>query len=182
MDISQVDSNDLVFSARYGRIRAVKALLETGADINSTGTIFGDNALTIAATVGHIEIVNELLKSGADINFKDKAGCTSLMRAVIAGHTHIVETLIKFGADVNTHSLSGETPLICAVIIGNIDILKLLLKAGADIHEIDNNKKSILDYVPEKEIFNLGFGMKFFTLFLKKRDEKIVRILENAGA
>ena len=54
-------------AARKGDIEGVRALLESGADVNAEHTA----ALWMAAGAGHIETVRLLLERGADIHAYD---------------------------------------------------------------------------------------------------------------
>lgn len=180
MNFNLFDSSDLVFCARHGRVDAVKALLKIGVRSNVRDTESGDTALTAATGTGRIEVLRELLKSGSDVNFTDESGYTALMRAASCGYTNVVETLVEFGADVNIQSATGETALICAVVTGHINVIRLLLQAGASVQVNSPNGKSILDYVPGKNVLDLRFGMRSLSIYSRKPNKEIVRLLENA--
>jgi ankyrin repeat protein len=72
----------LHFAAREGRIEAVKALLEAGADINQQTV--GDKAtpILIATINGHFDLAAVLLEKGADPNAAQHNGATPLYAAL----------------------------------------------------------------------------------------------------
>jgi ankyrin repeat protein len=55
----------LYIAAMHGNQEVVDLLLDTGADPNSRGKLFGD-ALQASATLGHEQVVQKLLQHGAD--------------------------------------------------------------------------------------------------------------------
>lgn len=89
--------------------------------------------LCTAATGGDLGAVIALLdKLGADKNFKDRLGCTPLIRAADNGHLSVVETLLAAGVDVNTTDPCGSTALHGAAQKGYDGIVGALLKTGAE--------------------------------------------------
>lgn len=53
--------------------------------------------------------------------------------------------------NIDSQNDKGRTALHCASKCGNADALILLLEAGADDTIVDNDNKTALDYVEEKE-------------------------------
>ena len=89
----------LLKAAEAGNVGKVKALLEKGADPNSTDS-FNRTPLMIASFAGHVEVVDSLIKGGADIYAKAKFGQTAFQFASEQGHGKIVE-LLKAAQVVN---------------------------------------------------------------------------------
>ena len=63
--------------ARLGDFKAVKFLLEEGADIEAIDN-FGRTALMWATSWGHLKIAKFLIDKGADVNATDNDGRTVL--------------------------------------------------------------------------------------------------------
>ena len=60
-------------AAMLGRLDIVKALIESGADIQKKGQ-FGYTALHAAAQGGHLDVVQALVRYGASVNCKNDDG------------------------------------------------------------------------------------------------------------
>lgn len=69
---------------RTGKTRAVKFLVEHGADINQANQ-FGDTALHLAAERGNEEIVKLLVAEGANMNARDEMGYSPRVVAIRRG-------------------------------------------------------------------------------------------------
>lgn len=107
-------------------IQEIKALLDSGANINEPG---GDPAfapLTLAIQYKYFDVARLLIERGADVNFN-----TPLQYAAEAGDINMVNLLIEKGADVNF--ISYGSPLSEAAKHGKNAIVELLLKKGADL-------------------------------------------------
>jgi uncharacterized protein len=94
-----------------GNAEMVRALLDSGADINSLDR-YGQTALMKAAHAGHSEIVRILVERGAELNCTAKYRTSALMLAVIADHPDIVELLVRAGSDLTLRSSSNAFPQI----------------------------------------------------------------------
>lgn len=121
----------LHFAAAYGRVAAVKFLLEKGADVN-----LGDEGSAIplhyAAGHGHTEVMKILLDHGSDVTEKGTGCGTPLQWAARNGQTKAAELLLARGANVNQQGTSERTALIDAASHEHVDMVKLLLSRGAD--------------------------------------------------
>lgn len=114
-----------------GDISAVKALTESGADVN-VATLTGRTALWLAASRGQMGIVNVLVQAGTDPDARDWQGRTALHAAAVPGHIEIVDLLLKAGADVNAQDEDGHTALHNASVWGRTGVVDILINAGAD--------------------------------------------------
>ncbi len=83
------DWTPLMYAARDGAIDAVRALADSGADLNLVDPD-GTTALTLAILNGHFDTAVELLEMGADPNVADRNGMTSLYAAV---DMHTIQTV-----------------------------------------------------------------------------------------
>ena len=123
--------NPLHDAAGKGDTAAVKALLETGADVEGKDN-HGWTALQNAAGKGHIEIVKALLTAGAAVNEGDRFGWTVLHGAVLEGHTETVKALLAVGAAINAKQSDGRMHLNTGEVVNAEG--KRLLTAGAAVH------------------------------------------------
>src|SRR5262245_14376121 len=67
----------LLLAARQGRLDAVKALLDTHADVNIVDPD-RESALVLAIINGHVDVAASLIERGIDVNMADKVGRTAL--------------------------------------------------------------------------------------------------------
>ena len=146
----------LYWAAKHGNVPAVRALLESGEDVNKVLKRDKRTALHVAAHFGHAALVKALIEAGPDVNklaspqyfFNDASGKrrkrTNVLRDVTPvfdgadqGHTHVVMELIKAGADVNQATSEGSTPLYIAAEMGHNGCVAVLIQAGADVRKAD---------------------------------------------
>lgn len=159
--VQRIDAfTPLLFAVRAGRIEAVKALLDAGADVNETAPD-GTSALVIAAANAHWELGAFLLEAGADPNAAEQ-GWPALHQVVRTRNLNIgffphpeptgamssmdfARALLARGADVNapiTRSIidgfrgfwtqTGATPLLAAAKGADAEMMRLLAAHGAD--------------------------------------------------
>lgn len=94
----------------------IKLLIESGADVNNSGTK-GFTPLALAAGNDNSpDVVKMLIEAGADVNLIDTstwANYTPLMVAIVSKNAAVenVRTLIAAGADVNAKDAKGRTVL-----------------------------------------------------------------------
>jgi len=125
---------------------AIKAILETGADINKLNE-HGQTPLMYGILMGSTEGVKALLDAGADKTINEKDDYNPLDAAAFQGRADIVKELLAHGFDVDgRHGSDGHTPLQRACWgphKRHTDTVKVLLEAGAseeginDSHSID---------------------------------------------
>jgi ankyrin repeat protein len=153
------DYTPLLFAVRAGRLDAVRALLDAGANVNETAGD-GASALVIAAVNAHWELGASLLDRGADPNAAAQ-GWAPLHQVIrtrtlnIGQFPHPVPTgrlssldlarmLIDHGANVNAPMTrdfrdgyryarrQGATPLLLAARGADFQMMRLLAANGAD--------------------------------------------------
>ena len=143
----------LYWAAKHGNVPAVRALLESGEDVNKVLKRDKRTALHVAAHFGHAALVKALIEAGADVNRPASPpalnasgkrigvlhNVTPVYIAAIQGHTHVVMELIKAGADVNQADSEGFTPLYVAAQNGHDGCVALLIQAGADVRKANKN-------------------------------------------
>src|ERR1700674_4078125 len=99
-------------AAAFGSMKAMKLLLNAGADVNAKNDC-GATALLWCARDG--EKARVLIDHGADVNARSKQGRTPIMLASMReGGSDIVALLLSKGADVNVAESRSETALALA--------------------------------------------------------------------
>ena len=154
----------IIQAASHGNVPAVRALLESGVDVNKntlTGHTYRDSdnvyyttALHVAAKNGHVATVKLLIENGADLSIRQEScfghtGTTPLSVAAERGNSLCAIELIKAGADVNLASSSGATPLMIAASKGREAIVALLIGFGADVSLCNCRGETALDFLDE---------------------------------
>jgi ankyrin repeat protein/mono/diheme cytochrome c family protein len=126
-------TTELAKAIRDGDLKAVRAQLDAGVDVNARDAD-GNTPLLLTAVYAGPECVELLIKKGADVNAKNKLGATPLHRAATSYEK--AKLLIDAGADARAKTKSGRTPLtLAARKAGNSQTVKLLLDNGADAKE-----------------------------------------------
>ena len=152
------EADPMLWAAKHGNVPAVKALLESGEDVNrwislDCGAEYC-TALHIAAPYGHAAVTKVLIEAGADVNAQRAEGNTPLYDAVDSPTTTAtVALLINAGADVNLKSNddSCRTPLFVAVAKGNVTLVTLLIQAGADVNKADKDGRTPLTLAVKRD-------------------------------
>jgi ankyrin repeat protein len=152
----------LVYAVRANDLDSVKALLETGADVNQV-TSYGWSPLLVATQNRFYKLGSYLLDHGANVNLPNKGGWTPLYlttdnRNIESGdypvrkpdmdHLEYIKLLLAKGADVNARMKdstetrtvftnqwldeNGATAFLRASQSGDLVLMKLLLDHGAD--------------------------------------------------
>ena len=137
-------------AAGYGNLPAVRALLESGEDVNKEDPELRQTALHHAAYFDKPVTLKALIEAGADVNAQDSRGSTSLSFAAQEDNPMIVMELIKAGADVNLARPNGATPLHMAAQRGHEGCVVALIRDGADVHRRTEMGNTPIDYKHEK--------------------------------
>ena len=162
--IGKVFLPSMHWAAGYGNLPAVRALLESGEDVNKREPKLGQTALHVAAYFDRPVTLKVLIEAGADVNAQDSEGGTSLSCAAQEDSPMIVMELTKAGADVNLARREGGTPLHMAARHGHEGCAALLINAGADVHRRTN------------------MGTPPIWLAIENKHEKIAKMLRQLGA
>ena len=131
------DTAPMFWAAESGNLPAVRALLESGLDVNKGALT---RPLLFAVTKGREEVVKALIEAGADVNLTSSDNlsnlrCTlPLVAAAFSGRSVCIALLLDAGADVDKQEDDGCTALYAAAINGQDAVVKILIDAGADIN------------------------------------------------
>ena len=170
----------ICYATKYGNLPAIRALLQSGVDVNEPMFEFVPSlqdvtALWFASNWGHAAVVKELIEAGADVNVRASAKSNTsgvivsdvspLFIAAHSGHTPVVIELIKAGADVNVPRSDGFTPLHVAASKGHEACVVLLIQAGADVNAKETEE-----------------GRTPLSVAIQFKHEKVVKLLKHFGA
>ena len=147
----------MYYMTLHGSSRAVRALLQSGVDVNKVYGADKTTALHEAAINDHALVALDLIDAGADLNAKKVCGETPLYKAVQYGNTSVVMALTKSGADVNpTLADSSDTLLDMAIAERYDTIAALLISHGADIRKINTALRDEAKHLDMEEDKGLG--------------------------
>lgn len=130
------ESSEIVEAARKGDLETVRAMVESGGDVNAAQGD-GMTALHWAAEHDHTGIAMVLLDAGADLEVGTRIGhYTPLHVASKRGSVAVGRLLIEAGADVNAATTnSGATPLhLAAAAAAAEELVSALIEHGADVN------------------------------------------------
>jgi uncharacterized protein len=127
-------------AAAHGQLNSVRALLKSGADVNTKGEV-GFSALMLAARQGNHEVVKTLLEAGADPNVSigiAHVGRWSVLTMAMSrcnpNRIPLMDTLIAAGARVNPPKEDPITPLNHAIEQSDIEMIQAILQRGAEVN------------------------------------------------
>ena len=147
-------------------LAVVEALVEAGADVNTTvSSPEVPTPLHCACFMGHIAIVMYLAERVTDKNVRNSAGQTPLMLAVTAGHMDVVEYLVGVSnVDLNKIDFTSHQSVL-HIAVGSslafgtkttttgIGIIPYLLNHQADASIRNRNGKTCFDLMKVASLF-----------------------------
>ena len=120
----------LGFAVFFAQPRAVKLLIDAGAEVNAPSReSMKVTPLASAAAAKQTEIARLLIARGANVNARAASGHIPLHEASANGNVELVKLLIEKGADVNAKTDDGKTPLDFAVEHQQPEVSALLKKS-----------------------------------------------------
>jgi hypothetical protein len=132
----------LLKAAEKGKLEAVQAALDGGADINCADAK-GRTAVHLAVIANSVACVHELLSKGADPNLPDKNKEFPIHSAACFPTTDVLRVLIDTGnVNLESQNKDGNTALHSAAHTGRVDCVMYLTSKGAD-SKAQNNKYEI---------------------------------------
>ncbi|XP_022326911.2 transient receptor potential cation channel subfamily A member 1-like [Crassostrea virginica] len=134
----------LFYAARYGKIQAVKNLLNAGSNPN-IADIDGSTPLHEATERCHYDVMKLLLSNGeTQVNAKNRHGQTAVMKAVLYDDLEALKLLHKTGALLDEQDSTGKTALLISTAEGRERTTDYLIKNGCDINKRDKLGQSAL--------------------------------------
>ena len=135
------DHSPLHLAITDGRVDALRALVEVGAEVNGW---YGKTPLHCVVEAREeqaaVEITRALLAGGADVHARDGDGRTALH---LVRYAACVGLLVDAGADLEAGDKDGKTPLHCAVEAAEerapVEVTRALLAAGANANATDGH-------------------------------------------
>jgi TonB family protein len=175
----------------------VKALIESGADVNTERDEYGRTALMLASEKNHLGVVKALLAANADLEAKDNTGETALIDAAWGDHLEMVRTLLAAHADLESGDKTGDTALMLASAHGHVSVALALLAAKAKVDARDSEGETPLMVASrndEPAVVRLLLAAKAdvnakaddgstaLMMAAQKGNAEVVRLLRTAGA
>lgn len=127
----------------------VQILLQAGADVNTQGGYWDNNALQAATVGGDEAVVQTLLQAGADVNLYGGEYGYALQAAAENNNEAIARMLLEAGADINPEVGGCYATALHAGAAGgpdNTGIVEFLLSVGADINAKDYDSDTALHH------------------------------------
>lgn len=186
----------LLIAVLNGHFDVVHFLLQKGADPDHHDSYHG-SALLYAAAINNYEIADLLLFFGASDTIRDKDGNAALMTAAYFGNTETSDVLLQNGLDPDGEDKHKNTPLMITSQVGDLSISSLLLTYGAALERTNNQNFTPLAHAIffrqdtiAKLLIDSGAnvnhainkGKNLHDLARQQGDNKILRLLKNAGA
>ena len=143
----ETGETSLLCAVRHQRIKATRALIEAGADVNQMD-VQGRAPLH---EVKSFEIACLLLDAGADMEGSSSPLWNPLSWACGRGNDKLAQLFIERGAEVEPEK---DHPLFFAASVGCVHLVRLLLERGARVcREFENGTSDALEYARKRRNF-----------------------------
>ena len=144
----------LTAAARHGKVDAIRALVEHGADMNADEY----EAVFAATNEGRLDVIKELIKLGAELPLYHPES-TRLMGAVAyGGSARIVKFFFEQGVNPKKNVEEDEDggrfdPLINAIENGHPEIVLALLDGGMNVNRIVQSASPLSAAIRREDAF-----------------------------
>ena len=135
-----------IFKFARGDIKACRALINAGADINIRDNA-GWTPLHEACLEGQLDIVKLMIRYGADVNASARNYDTPLHDASENEHVEVVEYLLANGAILNAKNEKGNAPI--DVVRDDSEVKDVLMKWDEmlkRINKVDDTGQTVLHH------------------------------------
>ncbi|EGD83049.1 hypothetical protein PTSG_03687 [Salpingoeca rosetta] len=134
----------LIISVANQRVKSVKQLLFSGANVNAQDES-GHTALHWACALGDTKLSTMLLNAGADPHVTDSQGLNCLHYSM-QGEAGIVALLAKEMTSLDDVTRDGQNAFMLGAIAGSLPLLRALLATGKQIglNAADNDGRTAL--------------------------------------
>lgn len=134
----QAQSSDgwspLHLAAHFGKIDAVRFLLNKGAEVNARSANAMANTPLHAAAAGRCaEVIKVLIDHGASVNARQHGGWTAMHAAAQGGDLDSAKALVAGGADVAARADNNQSPLDLALTKAQQAMVDYLEANGASL-------------------------------------------------
>jgi ankyrin repeat protein len=120
----------LMWAAAENRAEVVKALIDSGANVNARSTEWPEE--------------KKRPSNGNIVSTRPRGGLTALLFAAREGASASLQVLVKAGADFNLTEPDGTNAVVMALINAHYDAAAFLLDAGADPNVADKYGRTAL--------------------------------------
>lgn len=164
-----MQQNEIIELVNSNNIKAVKAALEKGVNVN-TQDANKRNLLLIATNNKYEAMATLLVENGADVNMQADNLDSAFLYAGASGQTELVKLFLANGARFDVFNRYYGSALIPACERGHVETVRLLV--GTKDYPIDHVNR--LGWTGLMEAVVLGNGTKKY--------QEIVQILKDGGA
>ena len=122
----------IIQACRYGNAKIIHALLDAGADPNSS-VEDKTNAFQLCAGSTSTDVLIRMISQGANFDAKNDYGQTALMWSAHSANIENINYLVNIGANINHQTEEGYSPLFFAIKSQNLKAVKTIIAHGADL-------------------------------------------------
>ncbi|KAK5636768.1 hypothetical protein RRF57_012480 [Xylaria bambusicola] len=132
----------IYLAARFGQLEAMKYLLQTNADVNSQGGVFG-NPAQAAAFNGHTAVLELLVNHGADVHASGRFSDT-FQAALIGNQTAAMKLLLEGSSAKEVPDI--DELLSRAAYYGHHEVVEMLLKRKEELPRSAHQSESLFPH------------------------------------
>ena len=134
---ASLTGNTLPCAVQSQNMDLIRLLLESGADINSIGSL-EITTLSVAIELRDDHLIRFLEDQGASVTSQSKEHCSAaVLAASEVGNIQLIENLIQLGARVSPQDLGYA--LLIAIFDDRAEDVEKLIDAGADVNFRDDH-------------------------------------------